>query len=59
MIVYEKFSSLCHDLGYSAKALYTASNSIFKHYHTVEIPKKNGGKALSLLVMLSNMLPRN
>ena len=41
MMVYEKLSSLSHDLGYSAKALYTASNSIFKHYHTVQIPKKN------------------
>lgn len=42
MIVYRELSSLCHDLGYSARALYAASNSIFKHYHTVSIPKSNG-----------------
>ncbi|MBQ2258039.1 MAG: RNA-directed DNA polymerase [Lachnospiraceae bacterium] len=42
MIVYKELSSLCHDLGFSARALYTASNSVDQHYHTVEIPKGNG-----------------
>lgn len=42
MVVYRELSSLCHDLGYSARALYVASNSILKHYNTVSIPKGNG-----------------
>ena len=42
MIVYRELSTLCHDLGYSARALYYASNTIEKHYHDVEIPKGNG-----------------
>ena len=42
MIVYKELSSLCHDLGFSARALYTASNSVDQHYHTVKIPKENG-----------------
>lgn len=46
MIVYRELSSLCNALGYSAKALYTASNSIYRHYHKVELPKKNGGKRI-------------
>ena len=43
MVVYRELSSLCHDLGYSARALYAASNSVLKHYHKVSIPKSNGG----------------
>ncbi len=42
MIVYEELSALCHDLGFSARALYYASNTVQKHYHEVEIPKGNG-----------------
>lgn len=42
MVVYRELSSLCHDLGYSARALYAASNSVLKHYHKVSIPKGNG-----------------
>ena len=43
MIVYHELSSLCHDLGYTPKTLYTLSNQIGKHYHAVTIPKKSGG----------------
>lgn len=42
MIVYKELSSLCHDLGFSARALYTASNSVNQHYHMVKMPKGNG-----------------
>ena len=42
MIVYRELSSLVNDIGFSAKALYTACNSISKHYRSVKIPKKNG-----------------
>lgn len=39
MIVYKELSSLTSELGFSAKALYTLSNSIDKHYKSVKIPK--------------------
>lgn len=39
---YNDISSLCKVLGVSAKALYTASNTIDAHYRTVRIPKGNG-----------------
>lgn len=39
---YGELSSLVEELDISGKALYTASNSIYKHYHPVTIPKKNG-----------------
>ena len=42
MIVYRELSSLEKDLGVSAKALYTLSNQIHRHYHKVKIPKGNG-----------------
>lgn len=42
MIVYKELSSLTNDLGVSAKALYSASNNINKHYHRTEIQKGNG-----------------
>lgn len=42
MIVYRELSSLCQDLGYSARALYTLSNTVTEHYHDVSIPKANG-----------------
>lgn len=41
MIVYKELSSLCDDLGFTSRALYTASNSVYKHYHDIEIPKGN------------------
>lgn len=41
-IVYKELSSLEADLGFSAKALYTVSNRIHRHYHSVKIPKANG-----------------
>ena len=42
MIVYRELSSLEKDLGVSARALYTLSNQIHRHYRTVKIPKGNG-----------------
>lgn len=42
MIVYKELSSLCQDLGYSARTLYSASNTIQQHYHPVELTKSNG-----------------
>jgi len=42
MIVYRELSSLCHDLGYSARALYSLSNTATEHYHDVKLPKANG-----------------
>ena len=42
MIVYREISSLCQDLGYSARALYSVSNTVEKHYHAVELKKSNG-----------------
>lgn len=42
MIVYRELSSLCCDLGFSARALYTASNTVDKRYHKIEIPKADG-----------------
>lgn len=43
MIVYRELSSLEKDLGFSARQLYAVSNNLGKHYHSVQIPKKNGG----------------
>lgn len=43
MIVYREFSSIIEDLGFSAKTLYSVSNSIHKHYREATIPKENGG----------------
>ena len=42
MIVYRELSSLEKDLRVSAKALYTLSNQVHRHYHNVKIPKGNG-----------------
>ncbi|MBQ8533686.1 MAG: RNA-directed DNA polymerase [Clostridia bacterium] len=42
MITYKEISSLENDLGVSAKALYTLTNEIHRHYRTVMIPKDNG-----------------
>ncbi len=43
MIVYKELSSIEADLGISAKTLYGLSNSIPKHYHPKDLPKKSGG----------------
>lgn len=42
MIVYKELSSLVSDLGFSAKTLYSVSNSISGHYHDVNLHKGNG-----------------
>lgn len=42
MIIYRELSSLCQDLGYSARTLYSVSNAIEKHYHETELIKSNG-----------------
>lgn len=42
MITYRELSSLENDLGYSAKMMYSLSNSIRTHYHEASIPKGNG-----------------
>ena len=43
MIVYRELSSLERDLGFPAKTLYAVSNSLRRHYRSVQIPKKRGG----------------
>ena len=43
MIVYRELSSLEQDLGIRAKTLYAVSNTLGKHYHNAQLPKKNGG----------------
>lgn len=43
LIVYRELSSLVRDLGIEAKTLYAVSNSIEKHYHQVQLPKRDGG----------------
>ncbi len=43
MIVYRELSSLERDLGVPVKTLYAVSNSLNRHYRTVQIPKKSGG----------------
>lgn len=43
MIVYRELSSLERDLGFAAKTLYSISNNLSKHYHSVQIPKRTGG----------------
>lgn len=43
MIVYREAASLARDLGVEVRTLYALSNSLPAHYHTVEIPKKDGG----------------
>lgn len=44
MIVYREFSSIEKDLGYPLQTLYGLSNRLEKHYHTVYVPKSDGGK---------------
>lgn len=43
MIVYREAASLAKDLGVEVRTLYALSNSLSAHYHTVEIPKRDGG----------------
>lgn len=43
MVVYRELSSLEQDLQISAKTLYAVSNGLPHHYHSVQLPKKNGG----------------
>lgn len=43
MIVYRELPSLITDLGFSAKTLYSVSNSISRHYRQISIPKSDGG----------------
>lgn len=42
MIIYRELSSLERDLEIDAKTLYGVSNHIARHYHRIEVPKKNG-----------------
>ena len=43
MIVYRERASLARDLGVDVRTLYAVSNSLEKHYHRVELPKRDGG----------------
>ena len=43
MIVYREAASLARDLGVEVRTLYALSNTLPAHYHTVEIPKADGG----------------
>lgn len=42
MIVYRELSSLAKDLGFSVRALYSASYHRERHYHSVAVPKGDG-----------------
>jgi len=42
VIVYRELSTLAGDLGVSGRTLYAVSNSLPKHYRTVELPKGDG-----------------
>lgn len=43
MIVYKEISSIEQDLEYDIKTLYSISYSLHRHYHSLKIPKKQGG----------------
>lgn len=43
MIVYKELESIERELGIPVKTLYGVSNSIGRHYHSVNIPKRSGG----------------
>ena len=43
MTVYFELSSIEEDLGFPAKTLYALTNNIEKHYHSVSVPKRDGG----------------
>lgn len=42
MIVYWTVSALSHDLGIAARTLYAVSNNVARHYHAVQIPRRDG-----------------
>ena len=42
MIVYRETETLARDLGFSARTLYAVSNSLPRHYHLAELPKRDG-----------------
>lgn len=42
MIVYRTLQALETDLGFSPRTLYSAANTIDRHYHEVRIPKRDG-----------------
>lgn len=59
MIVYRELSSLERDLGVPASTLYAVSNALEKHYHTVSLPKPDGGcRVLSVPDPLLKMIQR-
>lgn len=43
MIVYREAASLARDLGVEVRTLYALSNTLPAHYHTVRIPRADGG----------------
>ena len=43
MVVYKELKSIEREIGIPAKTLYGISNNIGRHYHSVNIPKRNGG----------------
>ena len=59
MIVYRELSSLERDLGVPASTLYAVSNALERHYHTVSLPKPDGGcRVLSVPDPLLKMIQR-
>ena len=44
MIVYNELESVERDLGIPVKTLYSVSNSLGKHYHSVSVPKRTEGE---------------
>lgn len=42
MIVYREAKTLARDLGFSIQTLYAVSNSLPRHYHSAELPKRDG-----------------
>jgi len=42
MIVYRELDSLVKDLGFSARALYSVSTNLHRHYRKAQIPKTSG-----------------
>jgi len=44
MIVYKELSSIERELEIPVKTLYSVSNNIGRHYHSVHIPKRDGGE---------------
>ena len=42
MIVYRELASLCNDLGFSARTLYSVSRKTSSHYRSSQVPKGNG-----------------